>query len=370
MTRRIFLLNGLAILATVCHHAASRGSIAMFWWTDRYRPVTVPNFDQLGTLPYYVLLVISRLTLFAVPTFLFVSGFFTAYAARGNQSVLSWKMVKVRLTNLLVPYLLWSLVIFVGEFLQGITYPPGEYLRRLTLGGADETYFYVPLLCQFYLLSLVVIPIAKTRGKLVLLVSALLQLGAMSPMYLGLLWEGQAPALDVIRSMTPSWLFIGWTFFFAFGVVSSFHLKQLKEWLRRHKWHLLVAVIVLGLMTVIEPEIVYRSTEKELYFGANPLSRCLFSVAVILCFLAFDRISISFSGILHQPGRRSYGIYLLHSQVLEFVARVIRQIAPWILACQSVFQPLLVVMGVGVPLLFMATVSRSGARKFYRYLFG
>lgn len=112
MTKRLFLLNGLAILAVVCSHATGWGSIAMSPWADRYRLVVGPDYDQTGTLPYYMLLAMKCLMPFSVPAFLFVSGFFVAYAARGSQSALSWKMVIVRLRNLLVPYLIWSVVIF------------------------------------------------------------------------------------------------------------------------------------------------------------------------------------------------------------------------------------------------------------------
>ena len=51
-------------------------------------------------------------------------------------------------------------------------------------------------------------------------------------------------------------------------------------------------------------------------------------------------------------------------------ARVMQQVAPWILAFQILFVLLLVLIGVGVPLLLMTAVARSPARRFYRHLFG
>ena len=369
MSRRLFLLNGLAILAVVCNHAAGWGFTAMFWWTHQYRPVSSPNFDQLSTLPYYALLVVKQLTVFSVPAFLFVSGFFVAYAARGSQSTLNWKMVRVRITNLLVPYVIWSLVIFSGDFLQGITYAPAEYLKRVAFGGATSAYFYVPLLFQFYLLSPLVVPIAKARARLLLFVSALVQLGVISLRYLDL-FGADIPGLIQMRRMTPSWLFVKWAFFFAFGVVSSFHLQQLKQWLARVKWGLLVAVVVLGSLAILETEVIYRSTGED--WRGNPLtiSASLFAVTFILCFLAFDKVSIPFSKTIYQLGNKTYGIYLLHPKALELVARVTYHIAPWILGHQFLFQPLLIIFGMGGPLLFMTAVARSPARRSYRYLFG
>jgi peptidoglycan/LPS O-acetylase OafA/YrhL len=368
--KRLLLLNGLAILAVVCNHAAAWGYTAMFWWADRYRPVTAPNFDQIGTLPYYGLLAIQQLAVFSVPAFLFVSGFFVSYAARAK-SALSWKMVITRIRHLLVPYVIWSGVIFVADALQGTTYAPVEYLERLVFGRATAVYFYIPVICQFYLLSPLVIPIARTRGKLILVVSALLQLGIVGSRYL-IPFGVETPALDLMIRVTPCWSFPRWAFFFAFGLVSGFHLARLKYWLHRLKWGLFVAVVVLGVLDVLEPEVLYHTIGKDWGWGRGlfTISSNLYAVAFILCFLAFDKVTIPGSKMFHQLGRSSFSIYLLHPKVLEFAARVIRQIAPLMLAHQVVFQPLLVVLAIGGPLLFMTTVSRSPARRFYRHLFG
>lgn len=361
----------LAILVVVWSHAAGWGQIAMFLWTDRYRPVTVPNFDQLGTPSYYVLLAIRQLTVWAVPAFLFVSGFFVAYAARGRQSTLSWKMVRVRITNLLVPYLIWSVVIFIGDALQGITYTPLEYLERLAFGRADGGgYFYIPLLIQCYLLVPLMAPIARTRWKLLLLASALLQLVAFGSRYLDL-FGVKGPGLRLLVKVTPSWSFFMWAFFFPLGIVCGLYIRQLKAWLARRKWRILVAAIVLGSLAIAEPELIYRVTGREWRFNPLTIATSLYSVAFVLCFLAFDKVSIPRSRIVQQVGKRSYAIYLLHGKVMAFVARVIRQVAPWVLAHQVLLvKPVVFAFGLGVPLLFMAFVSRSPARRSYRYLFG
>jgi membrane-bound acyltransferase YfiQ involved in biofilm formation len=372
MTRRVFLLMGLAILAVVWSHAAGWGQIAMFLWADRYRPVTGPNFDQLGSLPSYVLSAIRQLTIWAVPAFLFVSGFFVAYADRGSQSGMSWKnVVRARIINLLLPYLIWSGVCFIGDALGGVTYAPLEYLKRLAVGRADGGgYFYVPLLCQFYLLSPLIAPLARTRWRLLLFVSALLQLVAFGLRYLDL-FGARGPGLRLMVQVTPSWSFFMWAFFFPFGIVCGLHIRQLKGWLARRKWSILVVTIILGLLAVVEPEVIYRTTASEWRFMRRTIATSLYSVAFVLCFLAFDKVSVPFSGIVYWIGRRSYAIYLLHNKVMEFVARVIRQIAPWMLAQQVLLlKPVVFVFGLGVPLLFMALISRSLARRSYRYLFG
>src|SRR5512139_130039 len=130
MTRRVFLLMGLAILAVILSHAAGWGQIAMFNWADRTRPVIAPNYDLVGTLDDSILLVIRQVTAFAVPAFLFCSGFFVAFAARSNRGVFTWRMVRVRLVNLLIPYLIWSAVWYMLDTVQGRGYPPGDFVVR------------------------------------------------------------------------------------------------------------------------------------------------------------------------------------------------------------------------------------------------
>jgi membrane-bound acyltransferase YfiQ involved in biofilm formation len=369
MIKRAFLLNGLAILAVVCNHAGAWGYTAMFWWVDRYRPVVAPNYDQVGSLAYYVLLTVRQLAVFSVPAFLFVSGFFVAYAARGRRSTLDWRVIKNRITHLLIPYLIWSAVLFAGELLEGIHYPPTDYLKRLLLGSAHPAYFFVPLLCQFYLLSPLLIPIARTRWRSLLLGSALIQLGTVGLRYAELFWDVSIPAPHTLLKVAFP-LFFSWLFFFTFGVVAGFRLSGLKKWLSRYRWALLVVAIALGAATIIEPELIYRSVGKEWRGGVKAISANLYAVAFISCFLAFHQVPIAFSRLLHQLGKRSYGIYLLHPKLLEYVARGIRLLLPWMLAHQALLQPTLVALAVGGPILLMTIVAKSPARGFYQHLFG
>jgi membrane-bound acyltransferase YfiQ involved in biofilm formation len=337
----------------------------MFQWADRYRPVAVPNYDQVGSLSYYVLCAIRCLSSFSVPAFLFFSGFFIAYSARGSESTLSWKVVSTRLRNLLIPYLIWSAVIFVGDALQGIFYTPGDYIRRLALGRAHPAYFYIPLICQFYVLSPWVVRVARTHPKWVLLGSALLQVTVLGSRYL-IVFDVEVPTLNRITDL----LFPMYGFFFAGGVVSGFHLQSLKIWLSRAKWYLLATAVLLGALALTESELVYGLTGIRRGAGPTTIPASLYAVALISCWLAFDQLAPWPSKGLYQLGRAVFGIYLLHPKVLEFVARAVQKFAPWLLAHQVFFQPTLVVAALGGPLLFMRLVGKSPARRFHRCLFG
>lgn len=370
MFKRFLLLNGLATLGVVLYHASSWGFIAMFWWADRYLPVTVPNFDQLGGFSYYALRVIEQVIVFSIPAFLFVSGFFVAVVTGRSRRTVEWKLVGARIKNLVIPYFLWSALIFVGEFLQGRIYSPMEYVRGFLLGRATPAFYYVPLLCQLYLLSPFIVPLAKNRWKWLLIGTALLQLLAQGLIYPQILGVEQPALQSLMKVFTPAWFFPGRIFWFAFGLVAGFHLPQVKRWLARVKWVLLAALLASMLLGILETEILLAYSGQDWIAPRETLIDSLCAGCFLLCFLAFEEVSLPFSKALSEIGGKSFGVYLAHSTALEVGARVTYHVAPWIMASQALFQPLLVTLGLGIPLLLMAAVDRSPAHRGYHYLFG
>lgn len=369
MIRRLLLLNGLATLAVVLYHSSGWGFTAMFWWTHRYLPVTVPNFDQLGGPSYYALRLIEQLIVFGVPAFLFVSGFFIAVATGRSRSTVEWKLVGTRIRNLVIPYLIWTAVIFVGDFLQGIPHAPVEYLTLIATGRTIPGYYYVPLLCQLYLLAPLIVRLAKNRWKPLLLGAGLVQIivqGLRYPHLLGV----ESPILEQMIALTPGWLFLSRVFWFALGLVAGFHLKRLKQLLARIRWGLLASLALLLPLGMLEWEMILRFSGQEWLAPEETLLDSLYAGAFILAFLAFEKRSIPFSRQVDEIGGRSFGIYLIHSIVLMLFARLVYHVAPWILSRQILFQPMLILLGLGVPLLLMAMVKRSPAKGVYHYLFG
>lgn len=369
MTRRIFLLMGLAILAVVVSHAAGWSEISMIYWADRYRSVTVPNYDAVGTFSYNLIVLIRQLIVWAVPAFLVCSGFFVAYAARGSRGVYSWKMARTRIIDLLIPYLIWSTVWYAADALEHKMLTPVDYVTRLITGKADGgSYFFIPLLCQFYLLSPLVVPLAKTKPKQFMLLAVLIQLVGFITQYLMVIGLAVPPQVAWI---TESWLFLMWTTYFALGLVCGFHSERIKQAVLRRKWILLGTLIIFGLITIFEAEVIYWSTKVDTRYAPFTFSSWLYSIAFILAFLVAEKIPVPFPAKLHQLGSKSYGVYLLHTKAMSYTARIIRQLTPQLLAYPVlIFLPTMLIVGLALPLLFMYIVSKTPARRFYKYLFG
>ncbi len=360
MTRRLLFLNGLAVLAVAIHHASGYGFQAMFEWTDRYLSVTVPDYSQVGSPAFWGIVLLQQIDNFALPAFMFVSGFFLAFMARGEKASLSWKTVFSRIKTLAIPFLIWTVAFFL------------LFLRRLpaNLDEAFDRYYYIILLCQFYLIAPFVVPLAKRHWKLVLGFATLLELIRFGVRYLDVLGV-ESPYVQLLVSSTPKWLFPTLFFWFVLGLVGGFKRKELQAWLSSVKWGLVFILPLLLVLTMIEYNFIARVSGNGWlgpYFGG--FSRFFYSLVFILLFLALDNSGLPLQRPVEQLGTKSLGVYLVHARTMYIAAFILYQASPRVLGNQILYQTILIIAGLAGPLLLMAAVRRSPARPFYRYLFG
>jgi probable poly-beta-1,6-N-acetyl-D-glucosamine export protein len=369
MARRLLFLNGLAIIGAVLNHAAGWGYVAMFYWAHRFRPVSSPNFDMIGSFSYYSLRSIEQIITSAIPAFLFVSGFFVAFATRKSQSTVDWKFIGIRIRYLAIPYLLWSLLMLSFEAVEGVFYTPIEYLRRILLGETTAAFYFVPLLIQLYLLAPYLVPLARNRWKLLLLVSGLLQVVVHIIRYYQII-NIPLPFNAVMNFFAAGWFFPGNLFWFSLGIVFGFHQQIFKPFLIRFRWQMLAAAFLLLAAGIFEWELLFAASGQDWITPKETLLDNFLSITFLLCFLAFDQAPTPITRFIEELGSRSFGIYLVHSLVLTVAARAVYHLAPWMLGMQIFFQPLLILLGIGIPLLLMEIVKRSPARRIYSYQFG
>lgn len=368
MLRKLLILNGIAIIAVVLNHTTYWSDIAMFWWTDRYLPVTVPDYSQWGSTTHITLLEIRGFTAaFAVPTFLFTSGFFIAYAFKGQTSNFISKVIRPRLQNLLIPYTIWSISIFLMEILLGAIFTPLQYLIMLGFGLATPAYYYVFVLVQLFLLSPILAVMARKMPRQLLVIAVLVRIaGSLSRIYFG-------PVLVHFNELTAGEIvfFDSNLIFFSVGLIFGFHQNAIKPWLQRYKWGLLLAS--LPFYFLISSEVSFLQTtigKTDSFLSQSMFFQPLFATTLIFTFLTFDQIAIPFSSWLIELGKNSFSIYLLHQPAMKLIAKVIYHVAPDILRNQFLFQAVLCASTLSIAMLFTRMVSRSPARSAYRYLFG
>jgi peptidoglycan/LPS O-acetylase OafA/YrhL len=368
MTKRLLILNGIAIICVILFHAAGTGLMAMSAWRGQYMHLDA-SADSAGSPAYYVLRLIEQFIVFCLPAFLFVSGFFAVSIMPRSPKPVGWEAVGARARKLFLPYAVWSCALFFLLAAQGKTYSLARYTVLLLTGSTDPSYYYVIVLCQLYLIAPLLVAFGRWNSRLLLITAGIIQ-GTVQllfyPVFLG--WHD--PVLQPFVDVIPNWLFVGKVFWFSFGVVASLHLSEFKQWIGRHKRALISIAPICYVVGVVEWEFYFKASGQAWLGHRETLIDDVYAAAVLMAFLAFDRLRIPFSHAVSELGTKSFGIYIAHTPVMTLMARLLYHFAPLILAHQILLQPLLITVGLAAPLLFMAAVRRSPAQRLYPVLFG
>ena len=365
MIKRFLYLNGLAILAAVVNHARVWALVAMISWANLYRPVAVPNYDQIGSITYYILLFFEGAIGFAVPIFLFVSGFYIAIATGKNVSTISWKLVFTRIKFLVIPYLIWCLIIIIGRILlEGEKETISSYLISIMTGSIEGPYYFVPLLIQYYLLAPFIVRFAKSNWKLLLFSVAITQLFTQALLYFRVI------NIDLPFSqfyVLPIWLFPTRLFWFVFGIVVGFHLSSFKVIMDKYKWVFLMSTIVFLFISMYERQNIFKT---GLTIPVETTVGSLYALSFIFAFLGFSKVHFPFTNQIEKFGISSFGLYLVHVPVQIYTSKFIYHFAPHLLAYQIIFFVFVAVVGMAIPLLLMEIARRSPISPYYKNIFG
>ena len=134
-----------------------------------------PTSTKWGVCVLFGLRFVEQLVISACRRFCFVSGFFVAFAAGRSQRTIGWNVVGIRIKNLLIPFVLWSLIFLLVDLVQGDTFQPEASICAGLCWAKHGVVLLRALLIQFYLLSPLLVLVAKRHWKLLLVVSLILQ---------------------------------------------------------------------------------------------------------------------------------------------------------------------------------------------------
>lgn len=97
------------------------------------------------------ILAVNRILTFAVPAFIFISGY-SLYSNYNSKKILIFNFIKKRVSKVLLPYLVWANIYFVFSILKGYTCTWDSYLVQLILGQTSYHLYFIPIIIQFYIL--------------------------------------------------------------------------------------------------------------------------------------------------------------------------------------------------------------------------
>ena len=348
LSRQFPGLRGIAILLVVLNHAIALSLVAAQEYGAR-----------APSQPAWVILQALRtLGLVAVPIFLFLSGSYLTYAARGKSLGVSYRTILLSLRHILVPYALWS-VVFYGlvYLLRNETYSLFGYFKNLLVGYPFE---YVPLAVFCYLLAPFIIRAGeKHPGRLIAAVAAyqLFAVCAIKPGLLGFDMPQWARLLTIPGLRTTIAL---WAVFFPLGVVYSLHSASLTPALRRVGWLLVVGAAVCYGTAVIGSLGAFDPAVPSL----------LAPVFGVLLLPLIRRETIPAVEVLESIGRRAYGLYLTNLVFLSLALLGIGVGLPWLFSQLLVLVPLIFVLTTLALQALIGAMERTPVPAFRRYVFG
>lgn len=317
------IFRAIAILAVLAIHATSR-----------------TLSEMLDTSLFHPFLFINKFSQFAVPSFVFLSGFvlFYNYIDRPLSGKMLGKFYSKRLLYIIVPYVVFSLLYFILKMYAGNTWdlPAVEQINKLgkyLLKGTAYTHlYYVIIIFQFYVLfPLFLWCLQKSR-----------RIAACSPL-IGLLLQWGFVLLNKYMTKNGYWelskgsLSITYFSYFLLGAAIAIYYPSLKKWLipSREGWQSGKGMAWISLWVVwaaagiVHVELWYSSYKKAAvinslwYEGFSNLHALLSCIVLMqLSFLLYGRGRNWLAAMLSSMGACSFGIYLLHPALLYFYREI------------------------------------------------
>lgn len=369
MNKRLYLLFGISIAFVVLNHS-------IFWcitssnaWHGQVSTAYIPGTTPMAAWLYYLLIVVKKMATFAVPAFLFASGYFAAFSGRKTSAGgPGFKIILNRVLALAIPYAVWSVIIFLVNPLNDDV-SILKLIPRLLYGGVIPGYFFVPLLIQFTILAPFMVSWARDHSRALLIVTAVLQLVVMALSYVSLFVP--LPYVQHFFEVTRTWsIFPTWAFYYALGMVAGFHPADFQQFITRYKIWFTAGTLVFAVLAVTES--VWLTGLLGNNGGDNQvlMASSLFSLCFICAFLTGNFSSSPISKPFSYLSNKTFGIYLVHILVVSTLPLLVGAYLPFLRDLPLLFLLLLLAAGFGVPLLLMFLTRKLVGQQVYKYLFG
>lgn len=348
MKRQFVALGGLAIVIVVLNHSIHMG----------IRGAQELGMCELQGLERFLLVLLSGLGTFAVPTFLFASGSFVSYAAQRTPPRLHWKTVWAALKRLVRPYLFWSIIFYIYIYLRFADgYTLRGYVQNLIAG---YPFHFVPILLFYYACSPILVRLTSRFGYALLAVTGLCQVLLLALVFPWVFGFSRPDWMEVLVPPVLGRPMAQWGIYFPLGLVYSLKSSEVSPWLRRYRTAF--AVGTGGFFVLM--------TLHSLGFASLPLAYYLTPLMFLLLAPTIERESLPWVRRLEKVARRSYGLYLTNLIVLDLAVYGVQALLPVLLTYQLLFCLMLFIVATGIPLGVMDVVLRSPARVVYHYVFG
>ncbi len=287
--------RGVAIIAVVAIHAIP--------W-QLYRVETILSYRQLLN--------------FAVPVFLFISGYWMSKKPIRTLEDYT-EFLRKRFLRIFLPYLLWSLVFIGYDAVKVHGIDIVQVVHKLFTGGAECHLYFIIVIAQLYILTPLLQNLNhRPYGFVPVLILNILTLCAV---YFSRLHSTTDDSYYTVHDP-----FFSWVVFYQFGLFVGTRDNEISI---PQNMYRTVLLLVLASLAVSDWEALFilsKFDNWQLAICALKYSSFIYSSCVILGFLVLRRCLKSWPRFLVILGYYSFGIYLVHMIVLRGLARMLHNI--------------------------------------------
>ncbi|MEI6518687.1 MAG: acyltransferase [bacterium] len=311
-------VRGIAIFCVIVIHA-----IGSAWYFVN---------DNSGAENLYFLVSLRQVVAFAVPVFLFMSGYFLRdVVIHDFPDYIAF--LRKRLVRILVPYLLWSFVYIGYTALSTWVYPSIlSVFTTLLLGQASGPFYFILLICQFYILLPLFLFLRKSTFGFVSV--CILNILGIVALYAYTLITGSSPSL--VCYGVP---FFMWMIYFMIGI----NANKIYTYLRTPA--IVITLVITLIIAVIESLYLMHISGENTVFATSSvrLGSMLYTIPIILLVLKLSKSRWSIPGKLVHLGHYSFGIYFIHMLILTFTSQFITTV-PFITAHPMLYSIILTIL--------------------------
>jgi hypothetical protein len=307
---------------------------------------------------HFLINFLSKLGIFAVPIFLFLSGAFFAYAFSQGSLKTNYKIVWKNLKHIAFPYVIWSMIFYLEILiLHNEKYSMLQYVKSLIVG---YPYHFVPLLIFFYLVSPLLIRSIRYLGWVVIVSIGFYQLTLLNIVYPGILHFTFPSWMSLLAPPIISTTLADWAIFFPLGLIYGIRFTSLTEFISKTKWVLVSLVVLLFALDLLD----------MLEGSLLPLSHILASAIFILLATTLNRNRIPYIKQLEVLGKNAFILYLINLLLLDILLILIERFIPGVLAFRLILILLMLFLVLKIPLWILKGLGRFHRPAFQRYIFG
>lgn len=302
--------RGLAIAAVVLGHAQAP---------------TLQSFpyDPSGQGNFYFTLCLRQVLKFAVPCFLFVSGYWLAHAR-----IESWgdyrAFLRKRVSRIAIPYLGWSLFFIALRSVYRHSFSLTDTIQDLLLGQAQGPYWFIVMLLQFYVLAPLFIAWGRSKSALRwIVVCHVIAVGASYGL------RFYIKDLPFTYYNVP---FVMYLTFFSMGIYLRLNPAAIER--IRTSWVVILMLVTL-LLSLVEALLLLRFGYIE--FATSPVKLSCFCYSVFVLIFLLKIRHLRWPRVLVLMGEYSFGIYFMHSFLVHVCETILRSKTP-LYAIQPIYQ--------------------------------